>query len=72
MASFNHLGKINLQDLAYLDVSSSNGSGTVVIRGGKLFIENSYVIADTTGNIDGAKKGIDIGIKEDFVANGHG
>jgi len=70
MSSFDRLGNINLSNLAYLDVSSISGSGTVVIRGGKLLIENSSIVADTLGDIDGAKKGIDIGIKEDLVANG--
>jgi filamentous hemagglutinin family protein len=70
MSSFDRLGNINLLNWAYLDVSSSSGGGTVVIRGGKLLIEDSYVVANTTGNIDGAKVGIDIGIKEDFVADG--
>jgi len=62
MSSFDRLGRIDLLNWAYLDVSSSRGNGTVVIRGGKLFVEDSYVVANTTGNIDGAKKGIDIGI----------
>jgi len=62
MSSFDRLGRIDLLNWAYLDVSSSSGSGTVMIRGGKLFVEDSYVVANTTGNIDGAKKGIDIGI----------
>jgi len=70
MSSFDSLGKINLSNSASLNVSSSSGGGTVVIRGGKLLIDNSYVAANTTGDIDGAKVGIDIGIKEDFVANG--
>jgi filamentous hemagglutinin family protein len=72
MSSFDRLGGINLQNSTYLDVSSSSGNGTVVIRGGKLLIENSYIVADTTGDKDGAKVGIDIGIKEDLVVNGGG
>ena len=70
MSSFDRVGNINLLNWAYLDVSSSSGNGTVVIRGGKLLIENSYIVANTLGEIDGAKVGIDIGLKEDFVANG--
>jgi len=72
MSSFSRLGNINLLDGAYLDVSSSRGGGSVVIRGGKLLIENSYIVADTTGNIDGARVGIDIGITGDLVVNGGG
>jgi filamentous hemagglutinin family protein len=62
MSSFDRLGKINLLDWAYLDVSSSRGNGTIVIRGGKLLMDYSIISADTLGNIDGAKKGVDIGI----------
>jgi len=64
MSSFSRLGNINLLDWAYLDVSSFSGNGTVVIRGGKLLMENSYIFANTLGNIDGAKKGVDIGISD--------
>lgn len=69
MSSFDRLGSINLLNWAYLDVSSSSGSGTVMIRGGKLLMENSYIVAETMGSIDGAKVGIDIGIREDLVVN---
>jgi filamentous hemagglutinin family protein len=72
VSSFDRLGSIKLSNSAYLDVRSSSGNGTVVIRGGKLLIENSNIVAYTTGDIDGAKVGIDIGIKEDFVVNGGG
>jgi filamentous hemagglutinin family protein len=72
MSSFDRLGNINLQNSAYLDVSSSNGNGTIVIRGGKLLLENSSLVADTTGNIDGAKVGIDIGITGDLIVSGGG
>jgi filamentous hemagglutinin family protein len=64
MSSFDLLGNINLLNWAYLDVSSSRGNGTVVIRGGRLLIEDSNIVANTLGNIDGAKKGVDIGISD--------
>jgi large exoprotein involved in heme utilization and adhesion len=74
VSSFDRLGSTNIQNSAGLDVSSligsSSGNGTVVIRGGKLLIENSSVKATNWGDIDGAKVGIDIGIEGDFVVDG--
>jgi filamentous hemagglutinin family protein len=70
MSSFDRLGKINLlNNYSYLDVGSSSGNGTVVIRGGKLLVEG-VIDASNRGNTDGAKVGIDINIKEDLVAKG--
>jgi len=73
MSSFDRLGGINLLNSTVdveSSIGSSSGNGTVLIRGGKLLIENSYVGANNNGNTDGAKVGIDIGIKEDFSADG--
>jgi len=69
LSSFDRLGNINLSNLAYLNTNSSAGNGTVVIRGGRFQVENSYLTANTTGNTNGAKVGIDIKATGDFVAN---
>src|SRR5262249_53096848 len=64
--SFASLGRIDLVG-ARLDVSGSPG-GTIVIRGGHLMLASATVAADTTGNKDGARVGIDINVTQDLVA----
>ena len=49
---FAHLGEVELTGGAFVDVSdfvSGDGGGTVIIRGGQLTIDSSFVFADTTG-----------------------
>jgi filamentous hemagglutinin family protein len=71
MDSFNKFGTINLTNSACLDVSSSKGNGTIIIRGGRLAVDNSNVVANTLGDANGAKIGIDINVAEDLnVVNG--
>jgi filamentous hemagglutinin family protein len=67
--SFSQLGAINLSNLAYVSVESSAGNGTIVIRGGRISVDNSYIIANTLGSANGASVGIDIKVREDFTAN---
>ncbi|MBI3989150.1 MAG: hypothetical protein HY347_05995, partial [candidate division NC10 bacterium] len=66
MDTFERLGAIKLSDLALLD-ASGNGGGTVVIRGGNLLIDNSFISATTQGNRNGASIGIDIHVTGDMV-----
>jgi filamentous hemagglutinin family protein len=66
VGSFASLGRIDLTG-ARLDVSGSPG-GTIVIRGGHLLLDSATVAADTTGDRDGARVGIDINVTQDMVA----
>ncbi len=69
--SFEQLGQLNISDNALVVVSSESSSGTVVIRGNRLRVDNALIFADTLGEMDGATIGIDIQVEEDVVlANG--
>ena len=58
------LGKVDLSNQSYLDVSGDRG-GTVVIRGGKIFLrEGSYVGSYTSGD---TKKGGSISLTSHFL-----
>ena len=60
-STFKGLGQIALSDQAFLD-TSGNGGGTVVIRGGSLTIDNSFVVADTLSSQNGAAVAVDINV----------
>ena len=62
---FAALGQIHLVD-AQLDVSGIRG-GTVVLRGGRLMLDNTSIAADTQGDVHGARVSIDIGVTADAV-----
>ncbi len=68
--SFERLGKITLTDSpnsqAYVNTYGNPG-GTVVIRGGRLTVENSFVWSDTEGADNGSEIGIDIDVSEDLI-----
>jgi filamentous hemagglutinin family protein len=64
--SFPRLGQITLSGSTLLDASGSSG-GTVVIRGGRLLLDNANVFADTQGNSNGAAIGIDIDVKGEVI-----
>jgi hypothetical protein len=76
------LGRIALAHGALLDASGAGG-GTVVIRGGRLLVDQSFVFADTHGARDGMRLGVDIdvagevaithgsGITTDVLGGGH-
>lgn len=63
------LGEISLLPGTLIDVSGPRG-GTVVIRGGRLMVENASIFADTEGNMHGAPIGIDVQMTEDVVLTG--
>jgi filamentous hemagglutinin family protein len=65
--SFEQLGEISLSRNRYIDTSSSEGGGTVVIRGGRFMMDDSRMFADTLGDVDGTPTGIDIQITHDMV-----
>ena len=69
--SFENLGEIGLSESASIN-TSSNGGGTVVIRGGRLTIDESRISANTTGAAEGPLEGqsgmgIDIQVAEDLL-----
>jgi filamentous hemagglutinin family protein len=59
------LGQMHLVD-AQLDVSGIRG-GTVVLRSGRLMLDNTSIAADTQGDVHGARVGIDIGVTANAV-----
>jgi len=62
-AAFPQQGQINLLNQARFD-ASGEGGGRIVIRGGRLTVDNSKIESNTTGATDG--QGIDIGILNDL------
>ena len=58
-------GQLTLSQNALLDVSGNSG-GTMLIRSGRLLVDQSSIRADTLGNVNGARKGIDIAVTEDI------
>lgn len=54
-----------------VDPRRQGRGGTVLIRGGQLVVDNSSLLADTIGDLNGAKAGIDLQAAEDInLANG--
>jgi large exoprotein involved in heme utilization and adhesion len=78
--SFTHLGQIAISQRANVTVSSPPevavrsrpGAGTVLIRGGRLVVDNAFVNARTTGAGDSARLGIDVRLAEDLVLRNGG
>jgi filamentous hemagglutinin family protein len=64
-----HQGSIELHNFAAVDVSG-DGGGEIVIRGGRLVVENASVKADTHGAKD--ERGISIHLTEALEALGNG
>ena len=67
--SFEQLGNMLIAEGALVDVSGEGG-GTIAIRSGKLLIDQSWIFADTQGNRDGAKIGVDIEADELGLSHG--
>ncbi|HEY7554473.1 MAG TPA: filamentous hemagglutinin N-terminal domain-containing protein, partial [Candidatus Binatia bacterium] len=63
VSALSQLGKIDISG-SFINVSgdfSGDGAGgTVVIRGGQLFVDSSTITSETIGNLDGASTGVDI------------
>jgi filamentous hemagglutinin family protein len=63
--SFEHLGNVTISDLVPNDTNGERGGidtsgergGTIAIRSGNLLIEDSFILADTLGDIDGPSIG---------------
>ncbi len=62
-AAFPQQGQINLQNSAQLNANSTGG-GRIVIRGGRLLVDNSKIQANSTGATAG--QGIDIAVLSDL------
>ena len=56
---------------ALLDVSGEGG-GTVIVRAGRLMMDQSQIYAITKDNLDGAVIGVDIEVDNEFVITGSG
>jgi filamentous hemagglutinin family protein len=69
VATFSQFGAIDLQNSAHLDASGDRG-GRLVIRGGRLTVDNSKIEANTTGSGDGL--GIDIELAGDLTLSNGG
>ncbi len=64
---FTRLGAVTIRGSALVDVSSSDGAGIVFIRGGRLFVDNALIFADTTGEQGVDSIGIDIRVEKDLI-----
>ena len=67
VSSFANLGQITESGSSNVTVSSSAGAGTVLIRGGRLVMDNAYMNANTTGDLDANALGIDVQLTGDLV-----
>jgi filamentous hemagglutinin family protein len=64
---FASLGRITLSQGMNVTASSSAGAGTVLIRGGRLLVDNAALNANTMGAGAGDPLGIDVRVAEDVV-----
>src|SRR5262245_34848530 len=71
MESFSRLGKIEATQGAQIN-TDGEGGGSVVIRSGRLVVDNAIISSNTQGNVDGARVGIDAQITEDAVVTNAG
>src|SRR5215510_7262525 len=71
MEGFSRLGKIEAAQGAHIN-TDGEGGGSVVIRGGRLVVDNATISADTQGNVDGARVGLDAQITEDVAITNAG
>lgn len=62
-STFTEQGQITLHNNAQVD-ASGEGGGRIVIRGGRLTVDNSKIQANTTGAADG--QGIDVAVVNDL------
>ena len=71
LEGFSRLGKIEATQGAHITTDGAGG-GSVVIRGGRLVVDNATISSNTQGNTDGARVGIDAQIAEDVVITNGG
>jgi filamentous hemagglutinin family protein len=61
LTGFTERGDIRLNKDVLIQTSSTQGNGTIVIRGKNLLMNNnSFIFSDTLGNVDGPPMGVDI------------
>ncbi len=68
ISAFTQQGEIDLKNSSLVNVEGAGG-GQVVIRGGKLMVLKSLIIADTLGNLNG--QGVDV-TADQIVLDGQG
>jgi filamentous hemagglutinin family protein len=71
MEGFNRLGTIEASQGAHINTDGVGG-GSVVIRGGRLIVDNAIISSNTQGNVDGARVGVDAQLAEDVVISNAG
>jgi filamentous hemagglutinin family protein len=71
MEGFSRLGTIEASQGAHLN-TDGEGGGSVLIRGGRLVVDNATISSNTQGNVDGARVGVDAQIAEDVVITNAG
>jgi filamentous hemagglutinin family protein len=71
MEGFGRLGKIEASQEAHLN-TDGEGGGSVVIRGGRLVVDNATISSNTQGNADGARVGVDAQVAEDMIVTNAG
>jgi hypothetical protein len=73
VTSFSAPRSITISDGALLDVSGAPGpSGSVVIRGGQLVVDQATIFATTTDAVNGASLAVDVQIRGDAVLTNSG
>jgi len=75
--SFTTMGTVTLKEGATLDVSGQldavgtpigkGNGGTVLVRGGRLVMDASAILARTVGRVDGERTAVDIQVSQDVV-----
>ena len=71
VSSFSTLGQIGISENSIVDASdmSGIGGGTVVIRGGRLVVDQATIQANNLGDVDGAPTAIDLQAAGDIAFN---
>jgi filamentous hemagglutinin family protein len=67
VSSFTTLGTITESNSSNITVSNVLGAGTILIRGGKLVVDSSFINANTTGAANGNPIGTDIQVTGDVL-----
>ncbi|MBI3801148.1 MAG: filamentous hemagglutinin N-terminal domain-containing protein [Deltaproteobacteria bacterium] len=71
LGGFSRLGKIEASQGAHIN-TDGEGGGSVVIRAGRLVVDNATISSNTQGNVDGARVGIDAQIAEEVTITNAG
>ena len=66
MDTIEAFGDIHLSDNNLVS-TSGNGGGTIVIRGGRLTVDQAFITADNTGNLDSPGVGVDVEVADDMT-----